>query len=330
MNKKLLFCSAALAALSVSMVSCSKDEAEETNQPTNIGTLSSGTSLDADLPEGYRISSVDDISYYYDNNGRLEAISYDDEPFVFENGTFSFRFEEEDGYVVCKTLVNSSNLISSISTNINFSDGNYSEKGTITCSFNYNSNKQLASFSLKEEFSGYEDGERFSESYTEKYVLTYSGKKLTNVKCNFEEREDGERESGTISTRLNYDEDYPNHFFQYTHGLVERAINSELDILGAFFYVGLLGKASSSLPTSVSRSYTDSDGKEYERENKCGPYTYNSYQALKSAGEMTYKYTTVATNASRAFCPTAPSALKPSALKQLFKRSAQRHHKARR
>lgn len=86
------------------------------------------------------------------------------------------------------------------------------------------------------------------------------------------------------------------------------------------------------LPTSISSIETyyceNDEEREYEDEDECGLYTYNLYEALKSADDCTYRYTSVENRATNVLdVLTAPYSKKLS-LKDLFLRHSQHHHKA--
>lgn len=168
------------------------------------------------------------------------------------------------------------------------------------CIFSYNENNQLSSITIKSTWEEYEDGEKEKGSYTDKYTFSYSGKRLTRVVDSWEEIDD-HKDKGRCEYTLKYDSDYDNPFYQYTPKVVDYLM--DMEGLEAFAYLGLLGRASSKLPTSISyeeEEYCQEDGKTeyYNSSTSCGPYRYNSYGALSSADGYSYSYTTIETRAA--------------------------------
>lgn len=349
------------ATLGMSFISCSKDDADEvsTSQPTAVGVLSSGTDLDKNLPADYRISSVGRYSFHYNAQGQLEAFDKDGDYVRFENGTLNCRMEDEDGdYEAYKVQLNSKGFIASIekdeqSARIN---GLEPDKMTGKATFTYNSNGQLTEISVKtsDKYSNNYQDAYFNtvwgivnEDWTEKITFTYSGEKLATVKRSVEEQENtymvddpsdkwGRSYKWTKVSTLIYDENYPNHFYQYTPGLLsffDFDCFKGLGELDPFFYIGLLGKASSPLPTGYSwvkdSVRTNSDGEiseeDYSREEECGSYEYNAYGALMRADSKSYWYNDADSRAASAFgVPTAKSI--KTDLECNFPRHAHRHH----
>lgn len=329
MKKSLLLFGGLLMGLALTTVSCGSDENEDEIEngseqkpgsgSSRIGALSSGTSLDKELPEGYRIWTVGSHKFYYDEMGRLTSIENGD-------GAFPFDFNKEvtygNGMLGYKITLNSKNLITKVTFSYEKGSGIEYDRESGSATFSYNSNNQLTSYTVKSNWEQVDDGEFESGTINDNVKLTYSGKKLVKIVYDYEEIED-HKDAGTEVYTLNYDDDYDNPFYQYTPKLVTRIFGQ--DEFESFAFLGLFGRASSSLPTSID--YTDDyfcemDGKEDHEEGSsaCGSYTYNSYGALKSADGKFYSYTTVGTRAVSQFLPL-PS---QSEGKRLFARHT--HH----
>lgn len=338
MNKKIMLCGAIVAALSFSMISCDNDNGGGNggSSATSVGALHSGTALDNDLPDGYRVSSVDDFDFYYDEKGRLTGFSDNNMDYEFQKGTYNIKFEDEAETVNVSIKVNGKGCITSVSGSSYYGegDGEYEkgeyEKGNISFSLSYNGNNQLTSATVKESWEEYAGGERDRGSYSEKLQFTYNGTKLTKVTTNWEEKEEGDIDTGTYTLTYSYDYDYENPFYQYTPGLLRFVDEAEMEPLDALAYVGMLGKASSMLPTSAQiyeTYYCSEDRKsdEYEYTRSCGPYRYNSYGALSSADGESYRYTTVSSRGLIAYAPTTASTLTTEFAK-MFRHKKHAHH----
>lgn len=332
MNKKIMLCGAIVAALSFSMISCDNDNGGGNggSSATSVGALHSGTALDNDLPDGYRVSSVDYYEFTYDEKGRLTGFSDDDMDYEFQKGTYNIKFEDDGESVNASIKVNGKGCITSVSASSNYSDGDEYEKGSLSFSFSYNGNNQLASATMKRSWEEYEDGEKERGSFNETLQLTYNGTKLSKVVLKWEEKDD-HIDSGTYTLSYSYDEDYENPFYQYTPRLLWFAEEAEIEPVEALAYVGMLGKASSKLPTSVKVSETyycahdDDDNGEWEHTYDCGPYRYNSYGALSSADGESYRYTTVSSRGLIAYAPTTASTLTTEFAK-MFRHKKHAHH----
>lgn len=326
-----MLCGAIVAALSFSMISCDNDNngGNGGSSANTVGGLHSGTALDNDLPDGYRVSSVGDYDYNYDEVGRLTGFSDDDMYYEFQKGTYNIKFEDDGESVNASIKVNGKGCVTSANASSYYSegDGDY-EKGTISFSLSYNGNNLLTSASVKESWEEYEDGERERGSYTENHQLTYSGTKLTKVVTTWEEKE-GHTDSGTYTLTYSYDADYENPFYQYTPRLLMFA--DEMEPIDALAYVGMLGRASSMFPSSVKVYETDycseeKETDEWEHTYDCGPYRFNSYSALSSADGKSYRYTSIGSRGLIDYAPMTDSMLKAEIAKK-FRHKKHAHSK---
>lgn len=304
-----MLCGAIVAALSFSMISCDNDNGGGNggSSATSVGVLHSGTALDNDLPDGYRIISVDDYTYYYDESGRLTGIAEDGTHYEFEKGTYNVRHESYGNKENISIKVNGKGCITSISLSYyeDEGDGDY-EKGDGSMSFSYNGNNQLVSITEKATVEEREDGEKERGSYSAKYQFTYNGTTLTKATSNWEEKEDYYTYTGTWTLNYEYDDEIPNPFFQYTPSLFR--IMDDTDTIEAFAYVGMFGKASSMLPTGVRSHETyydpeDRDSEEWEDYDNCGSYSFNNYGAISRAEGYSYRYTSISSRSLLDYTP---------------------------
>lgn len=288
--KKVFLLGSILTAFTFSFSSCSDDDAEAGTIPVETGQLSSGTSADNNLPNGYRIASVGSIRYIYGADGRIEGFDWEGDYVQFKEGKLNYNYDGTDTQI----SLNKQGLITQISESINYKDSDGYDKGDGKMKCSYNSHNQLTSmsFSVNEEFS-YE-GEKGKWSASMNCSLTYSGTKLTKVVADIVESEDGHKETGKRTMTFKYDENYPNPFGQYTERILEECFAEMAP--DPLAYLGLLGRASSELPTSIHTEEVDTEDGEtqtFTHDYTCGPYIYNEYGALSKADGHTYTYTTV-------------------------------------
>lgn len=290
--KSKFFLACALAAISLTTISCSKDDDDVKADvvPEGVGALTSGTSLDNALPNGYRLASVDDCVFFYNNDGSLNGFDWDGESVHFQDGKLVYEF---DGAKTSISL-NKQGLITQASESFEYHDEYESGKGTGSMKCSYNSNSQLTSLSL----SGTEEyiDEGFKGKFTFKMScnLTYAGSKLSKVTVDIEEAEAGYKETEKDNITFSYDENYPNPFGQYTARIINNCFAEMLP--EPLAYLGLFGRASSELPTSMTIVEECTEDGEKETDNhtlNCGPYVYNSYGALAEADGRVYTYTTL-------------------------------------
>lgn len=293
MNKNISLLTTLFATLLLTC-SCSEDfwDLRPSEIPTDCGMLYSGTHLDRNLPDGYRIGSVGGMVFYYDPYGRLESIYNGNESIRFVDGVLAYA----DSRVSYKAALNSHGLVQKVE--FSYRDGGYSDsKESGTARMYYNSYDQLQSITIRANWTEYQGGYRSSGSYEDNYSLRY----IDNGRLNWIEhnwKENGEhRESGrrTYQFRYTYGAyESMNNFWQYTPKMVECVLN-DVEALGAFAYLGLMGRASSKLPSrieyeAVSYFEGEPEGNLDQGYILCGPYSTNFYSALRTADNVPYEY----------------------------------------
>lgn len=314
-----------IATASISFTSCSKDDPEPEPQPqasseipATAGMLSSGTDADKNLPEGYRIISVGGTEYGYDANGKLIDI----DGITVQNGTLSYSFEDEYGYYkyVSSLTFDSNGLL--IAENAKEEGTQEGEKWTVETqiSCTYNANKQISTISSR---YIWKDGEQSTERGQSTATFTYDNMKLDQITYSEEGEEDGDisKESGTY--KFIYGNSLTTIFFQYTPRLADLLddVTMELSYIKDYAYLGLMGRASSMLPTSIT-SERKGSGEETST-YQCGPYEFNAYGALRSADNETYTYS-IGDNANT---PAMKVASKKSNLHKRISTLHRRFHK---
>lgn len=296
MSCKFLLQCGAIVTMALTLVSCDKDDENFIGSPMPIscGILDNGTSNNGGLPYGYRIYSMGNIQYGYNEDGRLRFISDGDDFFYFDKN-LSFSFSEEDTYdgeyyeENFAASLNADGLITQGVGHYYEKDGDESLKADITVNVSYNPNKQISSVSINESWVEKEGKTTEKGYYKEQYTLVYSGTRLDRVEMNYTEKDD-EIEHGYYIWTLNYASSVKNTFFQYTPYLIDCVF--EETALPYFAPLGIVGRASSMLPSSISVRYSEgSSSGTYTI--TCGSYSFNSYGALSSADGQSYSYTTI-------------------------------------
>ena len=344
MKKKILFAVFAV----MTFVACSSDDDGDSGAPgVQSGTIAGDDAEANAAVADLRIVSVGDYRFAYDDNGKLETISdrYGD---LYLSAKDNFKIEEiDENGAETVTFGISSNHITSFTDKWSWKEtwreNEVSMTGNSTANVTYNSKGQLSSVKLsaKEEVVRKEDGKtnRYTETGEGTVKFTYaSDHRITKI----EYKEKGVDVDGKFTYEETYEyvynQEVPNLFYQYTPRLVDC-----VDIGGegkdAFAYVGLLGKASSYIPSYCVvkwyESYYD-DGEyveesdEYQMNFSC---RFNGNGTISYADGSNYTYTSIDTRA--VFAPTEEQSVttkdgkKPRhcLLKRLSERRQQRHGK---
>lgn len=246
----------------------------------------------SELPDGYRISSVGDYRYYYEN-GQLSQIYLSGSYIDFS--TKGITIEDEYDDEVMKISFNGNGLVSKITFTSGGGSDNWSSSESI--SFSYNSNNQISSYSGSWKESGTDEGESYSESGSGSGTFTYSGQIIKKVvqKSSYSGKEDGEKYSGseTYTYTFDFDAEYDNIYGQWTPYMTY--VLAEDGIFRALAYAGCLGRATSMLPTTIyEKNIEVEDGETYEDDDtyNCS-YSFNAYGAIRQADGKSYTYTTI-------------------------------------
>ena len=128
-------------AIGMTFTACDKDDDEGgSGSGKNTAGALDDRHGNSDLPDGYRISSVGDFRFYYEN-GKLSQIYADGSYIDFSTKGITI----EDEYGVMKVSFNGNGLVSKISYTSGGGSNNWSSSESI--SFSYNSNNQISSYS---------------------------------------------------------------------------------------------------------------------------------------------------------------------------------------
>lgn len=304
MNKKIFTYLMVGITVCVVYASCSKDDSGNSGAPGSPAGTMVGDEEEANaLLEGIRLSSAGSYRYQYDDNGILASMDYNNWSGKVETGkiTWGHTYEDKVNSVSESYTLNvSSNHIVSMSMNESgyYSDswGESSWTRHGNASFSYNAKGQLSSISISYSENGSEAEERYSESGNGTITFNYSSDyRLLSMKEVFNYIEDGERSTLTSNITCNYSsEPTKNPFYQYTPHM----LNNVLEELEGFMYVGLLGRASSCIPSSYAVVWEE---KYDDGESDSGSYTsssnvsFNSNGTIRSADGISYSYISVGT-----------------------------------
>lgn len=302
MNKKLLV-SVAIGMFACAVISsCSKDD----NGDSGLPGVQSGTLVgdDAELNaavEGIRISSVGSSRYEYDENGVLSSISGSYADWKAEKAN-NFKVEWSNKYdqgAYSFSVIN--NHVTAISCRESYEEKGEEDTTNGNMSFSYNAKGQLASISWNSSGKILEEGETYTYSSNGTTNYNYSSDhRLLSIKAVSNYNEGGERAKQTILITFDYSTNYPNSFYQFTPGLLQ--VLDEMgysNLLPAFAYVGLFGKASSYLPSGYTWEKTeewDGENDSYSNHHSCS-YSFNKNGTISYADRTSYSYTNVGTRA---------------------------------
>lgn len=262
--------------------------------------LFSGCSDDDDkIPQGPAItyagklpSKVGNYTFFYDENNRCTKIEQYSNAYAeidYDRGLLIMDDEETD------ISFNSDGYVTNISGSWNYSEDDYSSKGSGKVSISYNGNGQLVSYSVSYSESGKESGESYSSKGTYKATYTWKDGNLVKVVTKGEETWDGEKEEYGSTYTVEYGEE-KNELGQYTLAQVRV---SDIEDAEIFALVGMFGKASAYFPVSYTEKYYEKySGNEEESEYSGNMrYVLNSDKTIKTeyinGSANAYSYVTI-------------------------------------
>ncbi len=291
----ILFLAAAMA-VGLTFTACNNDDDDEGGSGGSSNT-SAGQLDDRrgnhELPEGYRILSVGNYRYYYEN-GRLSQFYADGEYVDFS--TKGITIAEDLGSI--KITFNGKGLISKMTYSSKGSDGDFSWDESETETFSYNSNDQCTSISGSWKENGSEYGSSYSESGSGNYEFSYTGTVIKKIvmKSSYSGRDEDGKYSGSdnYTYTFDFDRDYENIYGQWTPKFLDYILDID-DVSCALAYAGCFGRATSMLPTTIYETSVEiEDGERHEDEDSYScSYSFNAYGALRQADGTSYTYTTI-------------------------------------
>lgn len=268
-----------VALLSPSMSACGDDE-DDGAASTSAGVLDSRT--------GLRVKGFGDYRVCYDSKGRIDYIrdDYGEWEFSYNPNKISYveiyngqRIEDE----TLSVSYNSSGCLSSA----NYSDSGQDEdekwNESSQASLSYDGSGHLTKITGSGKESGIEKGERYSESWTFSYTLTWRNNILQQVVWTEKWVEDGETETETETWTFSYDNDsYENEYHQWAPS-IGRWLD---DIEELYAYVGLLGVGPSKLPSSAEKYEEEF----YDGKNHTYYDSYSFSYGFNSDGSISYTF----------------------------------------
>lgn len=273
--------------------SCGDDEEE-----SGSGSVTEKSFIDVD---GQRVKSVGRLfNVSYDDNGDILSYYCDEDSYEVSLKPFKLVQEDDNSSEVYEIKFNGLGFISSIVNKYSYDGGYGSESSSTTAKISYNKNGQIESVSITGSGKETYEGETVSWKGSGSETFTYSGSVLTKAKYKVTETAsvDGKsaKETWAEDITFEYDDDNENSFFQYTPRYAECVLEEFEDLMGLAF-VGMFGKASSKLPSTI-KCIEYEDGEEEDVDNFSCYYSYKSNGAIKSADGYDYTYTSVGTRAT--------------------------------
>lgn len=232
------------------------------------GALNGGLGV-SDKP-GYRIASAAGYQFGYDTEGNLTSIKYGVElinskdPLTITTSHESYKvYFNKEGYV--------SKIIWRDEV-----EGEEPYDGTFT--YSYDSNRQLKECVMK--LSGTDDGEPWTEDNN--MTFNYQSGNLTSAtnRWSYTEVFEGEKDSGSGIDRavFSYDNAVDNSCRQYTGTTIDIITGYFAEFtetaISPLFFLGLFGKGSMQLPTSINVSWEDFDD-EWDTGGRIFTLSYN-------------------------------------------------------
>lgn len=270
---------ASLLALPMTFTSCSDDDDEGGSaKPSN-------SEITTDNGDKVRLTKLGYYTFDYDEEGR--PVKIDEHNIDYDKGIIYGDDEEEGTF-----KLNGSGFISSLSTKWEDSYSSCTEKANMTMNLSYDGSGRLNKITGNTTRNGTDDGEKYyiSESYT--VTLTYNNGKLTKIVGDDTTDEDGEKTKYKDIYTIEYEDAQENSLAQCTYSIgyiIETCVECGVDFQSLYF-VGLIGKPTSYLPTKISYECYE-DGEREESSFDILSYSFNSDGTLKS--EKRGKYDTV-------------------------------------
>ena len=294
---------ASLLALPMTFTSCSDDDDEGGSaKPAN----SVITTDDGDKVRLTKLGNYYTFDFDYDEEGRPVKIG--DYDIDYDKGIiYSYEYKDDEQ---ASFKLNGSGFVSYVNMEWEeYDDSSLAEKGNGTINLSYDGSGRLNKITANGSYNGTEDGEKYyvSESYTA--TFTYNNGKLTKIVWDGTTDEDGEKTKYKEIYTIEYEDAQENSLAQCTYSIGD--IIGEYEVfLQYLYYVGMLGKPTSYLPTKISYEWYE-DGEMEGHNSKAVSYSFNSDGTLKSEtyqGTVYYTYSNVLSEA-KAFVSKSPIAV---------------------
>lgn len=337
MNKKnyLLFLGVLISSI---LISCSKDGDDDDNgggRSGSIGVLVGDDEEANALLEGVRVASVGSDKYYYSREGVLDSMEIEGDMYKVKGSKIIMELNEEhkEGYVKANCTFNiSNNRVVSFSLNMSDKGSSYGypywSKIDESGSFSYNSKGQIVSITGTSTEEVEEDGEYTKETIKAKLTFNYSSdNRLLSIMQQYDGEEGGDKSVEYTDVTCGYTSGViENKFYQYTPYMLDVFEDSYIKGLA---YVGLLGRASSCIPSEYVTKWEEVFFEDGEEDKESGSYsrtssvTFNNNGTISKADGKNYSYTSVGTRAVQP--EVIPENTGNKRVKSLF--SHLRHHR---
>ena len=273
-----------LCALVPAMVSCGGDDDEPNGPSATPGGINNGTPE----VEGLYLTSINNIDINYDSNGRVSGFndSYDKVTIDYSKGVINFSEDGED--IEMKVKFNGNGYISSLSESWEYRDEDEYAKGNGSASASYDKDGHLTKISSKSSETYRDEDGNGSYSGEETWTFSWQNGNLVSATYTASEKEDGVTYTENEEFTLKYGNEQ-NPFKQVSYGVYEKLLDiSEWSIFGC---AGLLGVGTSSLPESMSMTYSP-NGSSTSTHNYTISFTKNSNGTLhtEQIGSESYTY----------------------------------------
>lgn len=283
-NKFMAFVMASMAVMAFSACGSDGDGDGDGGGGSSAGKGNAVIETDGGMKK--LLTSNGQESFRYDSKGRCVAITYGyGDEYCFEWDPFKLVYDEEGESM--KASLNGNGYLSKISSNYNYSEDGYTDKGSGTATFEYDGSGQLTKLTVKS--SGKETDEDGTYSYKEEWTVTNTWKGGNLMKSYGKEKISslGYSETYEETTTYTYGTT-PNAYRQFVHATSDLT-QSDFEELS---FIGLLGKGTVQLPSKTTTREVDEDD-DYTNSTTYS-YTLNSdgtVQTEKVNGYSTYTYT---------------------------------------
>lgn len=286
-----------------------KDDHDDPKEPAAldaIGVLEGDDATANASVKDIRLASVGDYSFGYGSDGKLKSATspywkaeVKESQIILTKEDRGEEYGERESFTVIMDI--SGNRIASFSSKgwYKYKDG-YTDRDityTTDATFTYNAKGQLTSISESVTNKGTLNGEAYNYSLKGSMSFNYgSDHRLLSVGTVENYNEDGYK--GTQKTTLTCEyasTPVKNLFYQYSPNM----LGGSFEQFDGFFFLGLMGKASSYIPSGYNYVVEDTDYDEPHTEWLSSSVVFNKNGTIRRADDLTYIYTNEGSRAVR-------------------------------
>lgn len=246
------------------------------NEDELVNKIEDSTVLNLD---GKLVKSVGRYSFGYDTDGNLSSYNNYEvsiNPFVLQRAY-------SDNREVISFFMNSQGFVSKINIVSTSQNKNNSTIEKNDYELTYNSFGQLTSMKVNSKYTDNNGEETFEETSTDNYMIKYHGNIINTIECKSVFYYEDQKEEEECLYRFLYETPYDNAFCQYTPEFAGTVFEDQT--LRGLSYLGIFGKASTSLPSQMLFEY---EGGHTEK-HTC-TYSFNPDGSLAQVGGTKYTY----------------------------------------